>query len=605
MNMVKTSVLVLGAFLVSVGSAGETLRGDITAAVRAAGQSVAVVSSQGNAAGQPNDLTNGGWKNERYLSSKATGPLSLDFTVGPAFLPGEDVVVTGLTFTVGGNGSNLWDDSDKRMPKAFTVSGSNDGGATWTTIVSVGSFTDYATSSHATELHTYSGTVSFANWTSYREYRIEITESTGPSNYFIQLSEVALLGYYGGTVVQPEPAFVDLTAGARAAGAQTLESNAGDAGSSYAIAKLADGLYGYNNNRYLTNQETTKALWDARLPVTIDYTFGEAYARGADVVVTAYTIDVDQAHGYSLSRLPKDWELQGWDGTAWQTIDRMTGFAGWEDVMHANENEDDGQDHEHYSYTFSIVNSVSYRKYRLSVTKVNDRSDSRDYFQLTELQLWGYADAGIAGKVGLKAEPRDLHITEEASKGCFTPVLTVSEYDQTENLHAGTVDCLFDRDFSSRLLARMGVDGDENAYFPLTIGYEIPRTYLTGKDIVLKRYSLFSRTDAGQYDKRVPKSWTLQGLAEDGRWIKLDRQSGFTDWRQDGVRYFAIFELADNNLAFRSYRLLISEVAGSSDFSGHTGMRQVLLYEIEFDGQWGMNIGGPLPRPSGLTVVFR
>lgn len=604
MNMVKTSVLLLEALLVSVGIAGETLQGDITAAVRAAGQSVGVVSSQGNAAGTPNDLTNGKWKNERYLSSEATGPLSLDFTVGSAFLPGEDVVVTGLVFTVGGNGSNLWGDSAKRMPKAFTVSGSNDGGVTWTTIVSVGSFTDYATSGHATELHTHSGTVSFANWTSYRKYRIAITEATGSSNYFIQLSEVALLGHYGGTVVQPEPVFADLTAGARAARAQTLVSNAGDAGSSYAIEKLTDGLYGYNSNRYLTNMETTKELWDAGSPVTIDYTFGETYARGADVVVTAYTIDVDQAHGYSFNRLPKDWELQGWDGTAWQTIDRMVGFTDWQTVMHANEA--DGQEHPHWSYTFSIANSVSYRKYRLSVTKTYDRSKSNgDYFQLTELQLWGYADAGIAGKVGLVAEPRDLHITEEAFKGAFTPVLTISAYDQTENLHAGTVDCLFDRNFASRLLARMGVDGDEKAYLPLTIGYEIPQTYLTGKDIVLKRYSLFSRTDAGQYDKRVPKSWTLQGLADDGRWIKLDRRNGFTDWKVDGVRYFATFELAGNCLAFRSYRLVISDVAGTSDFSGHTGMQQILLYEIELDGQWGMNIGGPLPRPSGLTVVFR
>lgn len=573
---------------------GAMQSGDITAAVREAGGSVAVASTQGSAVNSAEILTNGRWSGERYLSSESTGPLSLDFTFDDGFCPGKDIVVTGISFVV-----STYQDYDKRMPKSFSVYGSNNGGETWAHIVFCESFTDYAT-----EGNTYSGTVSFHNWKSYRKYSIRIAESIGQTSYFIQLGEVAFHGYYGGTVVRPDPVRVDLTAGARAAGAQTIESNAGNATVNTPLSMVVDGVYGYNNNRYLSNATSTKTLWDAGAPVTIDYTIGEAYERGADVIVTGYTLDCDKAFTSSLARLPKDWELQGWDGTVWNTIDRMVGFADWQEVMRVNES--DGVEHPHWSYTFSISNSVSYRKYRLAVTRPNDRLNSGDYLQLTELQLWGYADADIEGTVGLAASPHDMHITADGVKGYFSPVLTVSDYDRSEGVSQGIVANIFDGSYKSSFLVRLGVDGDEGCYCPFVIGYEIPVSYLAGKDIVLKRYSLYSRTDGfGQYDKRMPKTWKLQGQAEDGRWITLDKKSDFSEWQSEDGRYFANFLVPENDLSFRSYRIVVSSVAGTSTYQSHTDMQQMLLYEIELDGWWGMGIGGAVSAQPGLSIFVR
>lgn len=208
----KFAVFVASVIVSFVGSA-VTQQGDITAAARG---KVTVEASLADYYNDPGKLVNGHWKNERYLSASPTGPLSLDFTFGDTFIPGEDIVVTGLTFIVGGNGSNLWGSFAERMPKVFTVSGSNDGGATWTRIASYASFTSYAVSSDPAELHTYSGSMSFANWKSYRTYRIDIAEATDSTGYFVQLGEVAFLGFYGGTVVRPDPVKIDITAAARA-----------------------------------------------------------------------------------------------------------------------------------------------------------------------------------------------------------------------------------------------------------------------------------------------------------------------------------------------------------------------------------------------------
>ena len=135
---------------------------------------------------------------------------------------------------------------------------------------------------------------------------------------------------------------------------------------------------------------------------------------------------------------------------------------------------------------------------------------------------------------------------------------------------------------------------------------EIPQTYLTGKDIIITRYSLFSETDAGQYQNRMPKTWKLQGLAPDGRWITIDKQSNFTGWqtKAENKRYYADFQIPDNKLAFRSYRLSISDVAGTSSFVPRTAMYQVQMSEIELAGEWGMGIGAEIPPREGLVVVF-
>lgn len=581
----------------------ETQRGDITAAIRAAGYTITNTVFQPDVAAKTNSyLMNGKWKGERYLSENGMGgPITFDFSIDAAFLPGEDVVVTGLTFIVGGNDTGLWGSWSARMPAAWTLQGSNDGGASWTTISTVSGFSGYAQSYDATEMYTASGTVSFCNWKSFRKYRITVTEATGSTTYFLQISEIAVHGFYGGTVVQPEPALIDITAGARAAGAQTYVSNAGEANAWLILSSMFDGVFGYNSNRYLSDQTTTKALFDKGDPVTIDYTISDTHAREADVVVTGYSIDVDQIFTGSKARLPKTWELQGWDGSAWVTIDSHAGFTDWQTVQ--VKNEADQVEHPHYAYTFSFTNSVSYRKYRLSVSEVVDRVSGSNYFQLTEFQLWGYVDADLAGRVGTTTEGMDLDITA-CGRASFVPTTSCSSYDNiTEAVSAGNVTNLFDGNISAGFLARLGTDGNETVYIPFHINYTIPDTYLPNKEIVLKSYTFTSKTNSlAQYVNRAPKSWTVEGYAE-GRWRTIDVQKDFTGWQTgDNHRYYATFPIPENKLACHAYRIVIQSVTGTSSYGGRDAMHQFLLYEIALGGKWGVGIAEPPPPEPGTLI---
>ena len=592
----STATAVLFVCLAATIHAGSTQTGDITAAIRTAGGTIAVTAPGSGMS----EMVNGKY-NDRYLSvSGDMNPVTIDFDFGTSFLPGEDIVVTGLTFFVGGNSkTELWGNWDKRLPKSWTLSGSNDGEA-WTPISTVNGFTSYG-NGMVGDQKVYTGGVSFANWRSYRQYRLYVSENTGNATYYLQLTEVVFSGLYGGKVVQPEPERVDITAAVRAANAQTVETNAGDAGPSLNIDHAFNGIRGYQVDRYLSNSATTKGLLDAGDDITIDYVIDEKFARSADVIVTGYSIDVDQSYASTLERLPKSWKLQGWTGSSWKTIDRVTGFCDWNTIQVLNPA--NSRYYPYYSYTFSCTNSVSYRKYRLAVSEVMDRSVAGDTIQVTEIALFGYVDAGLEGKVGGGMDGMPITITKHESKGAYVPNITISKYDDTPNTFVGTVADLFDGLENTELLARMGTDADELAYAPLVIGYEMNSGCLTDKEVVLKRYKFKIRTSAGLYALRLPKIWRFEGYC-DGKWRKLDSQTGFTDWTIADGLCFAEFNLPDNKLSCRNYRLLVYDVSGVSEIDNRH-MHQLRLCEFELSGLWGTGISEPPPPPPGMMVILR
>lgn len=597
--MKKFILSILSACCLLPAWSGETQCGDITAAIRTLGGKVTVVAPATPNCG-PEYLVNANY-NDRYLSeANDFNPVTIDFDFGSAFVAGEDIVVTGLTFTVAGSTTtSYWGDYAKRMPKSWVLSGSNDG-SEWSEVVRVSGFAGYAEGKIG-EQQVYSGEVAFANWRSFRRYRLYVTESTGNATYMLQLSDVVFSGYYGGKVVQPKPVETDITAQVRAAAKQSVKTNFGATVGS--AADLFDGVFGYNNNRFLSTLVTqTESPW------TVDYIIDDAFARGADIIVTRYMLDVDKRFNDALKRLPKSWRLQGSnDGTTWQTLDEIGGFVDWELVDLGDGTVDNPNNH--YRAYFAIANSVAYRQYRLSISELN----GAEYFQLSEMQLLGYVDAGVAGHVGLVTEGNAIDVTANAARGSFVPVISVSEYDQTSaDVSAGSVENLFDRnwlgDTASPFLARMGRDGDERAYAPLKVGYEIPATYLPGQEIVLKSYSLISRTDRySQYQQRAPKSWSLDGQSPDGRWITIDRRKDFVDWQVDEERklYYATCDISGNRLAFRNYRIRFVEPTGVSIYGERTQMQQILLFEILLTGKWGRGISDPPPPAPGFSLRVR
>lgn len=585
------------ACLAFCGLAGTTRTGDITAAIRDAGESV-VVSAPGDSA---KDMVNGKYT-DRYLSVAGDmNPVTIDFDFGAAFLPGEDVVVTGLMFACGGNAtSQFWGNHDKRMPRSWVLSGSNDG-VLWTEISTVSGFDGYETVMIGGRT-VYAGCVSFVNWKSYRQYRLCVSENTGNATYFLQLTEVAFLGLYGGKI-KPPPELIDVSQAVRQAGALTCRSNAGAATPSIDVECVANGVWG-RSDRYLSSAETTKSLLDAGRTIDIDFCIGEDFSNETDIVVTAYTIDVDQSFAHARSRLPKTWVLSGSnDGKTWTRLDAVRGFCAWETKYIADEAT--AAEKPHYNYTFKFVNTASYRQYRLSVSELLDRPTSDDMFQVSEIQLFGYVDEEIAGRVGGAMTGMTFDLTMHEETGIYAPVMTLSRYETGQGTDYGSVANLFDGLSYTFLLARLGVDGDELKFAPLTIGYEMNDAYLEGKEIVLKDYTLVSRTnDIGQYQERMPATWCLEGYV-DYQWITLDARTNFNDWVSDeSHRYSRTFSLPDNILSSRRYRLRIFDTHATASAGGHSKMHQALLYKIEMSGKWGTGISRPLPL-DGATATWR
>lgn len=588
-------VLVLAASLTTIVHAGSTQSGDITAAIRAAGLSTSVVVEPSATADGTSPKLVDGLLVDRYLTACGEGPVVFNMSLPDGFVSGEDVVVTGITFCV----NTKWGSYAARMPKSWTVEGSNDG-AVWKTISTVSGFGEYSASGDV-----YRGTSSFLNWKSFRAYRITVTEATGSATYFLQISEISLLGMYGGTIVQPDPELIDVTKRVRDAGKQTCRTNAGFADASLDADCAYNGIWG-KTDRYLSNSTTTKALFDAGKSVDIDYCIDDAFCSGADIVVTAYTIysDLTQFTTTTLPRIPKSWQLQGSnDGVNWTTLDTITGFSDWGTKL--VEDERDHVDHTHYCYTFKFVNSTSYRQYRLSVSELYDRSKSGDMVQISEIQLFGYLDVEIAGKVGKTMEGMELKITAHEASGKYAPSITISQIDDTTGTHAGKVADLFDGSYNSEMLLRMGTDADELAYAPIVIGYEMNSSFLESKDIVLKSYKLVALSTAGLANRRLPKVWRLEGYIG-GTWRRLDSRRDFSDWSIDSDKkvYYAEFNLPNNQYSCRNYRLLVSEVSGLSQLDTRTAMHQLRMSEIELKGEWGTGIAKPWEPKGSFIIVW-
>jgi hypothetical protein len=81
-------------------------------------------------------------------------------------------------------------------------------------------------------------------------------------------------------------------------------------------------------------------------------------------------------------RAPRDWTLQGWDGTRWVTVDARTGETGWA-----------GQETRH----FSVSSPGAYSKYRLHITEDNDSRAVIVAVSLDRLELIGGNCDGSSG----------------------------------------------------------------------------------------------------------------------------------------------------------------------------------------------------------------
>lgn len=609
----KTTHLIVGALaMAALPLFAETLNGDITAAVRAAGLTPAISTSP--AAGQYGSCANTGLfdgivsiGDEGYPSAgqrfffqrAASGSLAIEYTVPEAFCAGEDIVVTGVVFAVGranNSGSAPFTDYKKRMPLAWTLEGSN-GAGEWEGIVAVTNQGGYALSTYNGASDVYSGSRDIANSTSYRSYRITITENTGDATYMIQLTEVKLLGFYGGSY-SSTPRKEDLTAAARGISAYTVAATnltaAMGVGGSIAMSvdKAFDGsVTSGGTDRFLATEDSTSAALAAGGAV-VEYDFRDEFRSGGDIVVTGYTLDTQTSHGggvAALRRMPKSWSFEGCDEEtgAWVVLDSYDGFGGWETR--------DVDGYSQYMVDFSFSNTNSYRKYRFRITALNGGTQ----VQFSEIRLHGYVGRSIAGAVGSgDGEGNALDITEWG-RTYFTPVLSHSDCEAV--VSGFTVTNAFNGRYRSDWVLFTLGDGD----LPFCVNYEIPGAYLPGVDFIVTNYTVSVRNDVADYMNRSPRSWRLEGYCdEQSRWVAIDRQSNYDSWVTDSDRSCrqADISISGNRHAFRRYRLRVYSVNGISSL---TQKLQLALTEVALVGMWGKGIAEEVPQPSGMMVIFR
>lgn len=602
----RKKAFLIAAVALAGSVAAITQQGDITAAVRGSGLLVSVVTPIGNAvSGSAGLLCDGvlsrqdaNWAKQRYLWNTNAGPVDFTCTIPDEFVPGEDVVVTAITFAVGSDsadGSTQHGYYAQRLPSAWTLEGSNDG-TDWTVISRVSGYSGYSQHNFENHFDTYQGTVDFHNWKSFRRYRVTVTDvvdAAGAHGYFLQLTEVKLHGLYGGEIVQPAPERIDITAAVRAAGdLRTLDSNLELWGTSYGLEKAFDGsCTTAGTDRYLASTNSTKTAL-ATGGAWISYEISGAFGRNADVIATGYTFDTQTGHGHAKARMPKAWKFQAYDGSDWVTLDS------WDDFTMYNTVTVDSA--EQFAYTFNFTNNVPYRKYRFLITEQNtgNLAESLRAIQFSELRIWGYVAADIGGtSVGLSAE-HPIDLTGASSSGFYTPV-SASSYEpmysdmKVASLFNGKV-------ISERFMVQLETD-------PLVVEYTIPDSFLPGREIVITNYVIAAFTGYNYYVNRMPRTWKLEGWCADRTgtegWHTIDSRTGFSGYVTDldARTHVASFDIPENVTSCRKYRFVFSEMQAPAD----GGNIQFQVAELFLSGRYGQGISVAPPPPKGTMVIFR
>lgn len=600
----RKEAFLIAAVALAGSVAAITQQGDITAAVRGSGLSVSVATPIGNAvSGSAGLLCDGvlsrqdaNWAKQRYLWNTNAGPVDFTCTIPDEFVPGEDVVVTAITFAVGSDsadGSTQHGYYAQRMPSSWTLEGSNDG-TDWTVISRVSGYSGYSQHNFENHFDTYQGTVDFHNWKSFRRYRVTVTDvvdAAGTHGYFLQLTEVKLHGLYGGEIVQPAPERIDITAAVRAAGdLRTLDSNLELWGTSYGLEKAFDGsCTTAGTDRYLASTNSTKTAL-ATGGAWISYEISGAFGRNADVIATGYTFDTQTGHGHAKARMPKAWKFQAHDGSDWVTLDSWDDFTMYDTVVVDSA--------EQYAYTFNFTNNVPYRKYRFLITEQNtgNLDDNLKCIQFSELRIWGYVGADIGGtSVGLTAE-HPIDLTCVSTNGYFMPVLSCSQAAMAGTMSATN---LFNGKRDDRLLVQLEND-------PLVVEYTIPDSFLPGRETLITNYAIMASTAFANYTDRMPRKWKLEGWCADRvgneGWRMIDSREDFAGYVTDtsAKTCSASFDLSANVTSCRKYRFVFSEM--QAPVSGNT---QFQVAEIFLSGKWGQGISVLPDPPKGTMVIFR
>ncbi len=327
--------------------------------------------------------------------------LRLNFTPGEL---GKIDLSTGtkiIGYTLGGYSLGTANDSPIRTPDSWIISGSNDGGATWTVL---------DTQTHASTTYTaltgVQNLVDFdlgATTGYYSQFRMDVSATQGNSDSAFQIGELAFWAAETKTVsrILPSHAFKDSTAG------QVATTGAGLTVDGTATAYLKVGAGNFNLHTGFgtaNNGEGLHKLFDGtatRDPGTKMCATGVNLSKTADANSNIFSVVVEFdaaqfADGYSLGtpqeleRSPTSWNIYGLavddtsiydlnaamnDLALWTLLGTVDSFAfNGGTLLNNFDLNNDGDAYNYYRFDFLSI--------------VSNLAGTEGAFELSELALW-------------------------------------------------------------------------------------------------------------------------------------------------------------------------------------------------------------------------
>ncbi|HEU4328161.1 MAG TPA: hypothetical protein VFS21_33805 [Roseiflexaceae bacterium] len=270
------------------------------------------------------------------------------------------------------------------------------------------------------------------------------------------------------------------------------------------------GTYGAGYEGWKAFDNSTSTIWLSNMN-TSSVSIGYEWGGGITKTVTSY--EIKYANGSCCEqRAPKNWTLQGWNGSSWLTVDTVTNQTGW------------------YSYpnrTYAVDSPGSYARYRLFVTADNYNNPTYPItlVSIAELQLFGPnsgANALVPPMTG-NTTPSGL-VTQSGIYG--------SGYEGWK---------AFDNSTSTLWLSNMNTSS-------VWVGYE----WGGGITKTVTSYEI-KYANGSCCQQRGPKNWTLQGW-NGSSWVTVDTVTNQTGWYSNPNRTFTV----DTPGSYTRYRLFIT-----------------------------------------------
>ncbi len=272
---------------------------------------------------------------------------------------------------------------------------------------------------------------------------------------------------------------------------------------------------------------TGSSMWISETwetPAWISYNFG------SNRVINRYSIT--NTNGSSLtSRAPKDFKLQGWNGSSWTTVDTRTNQTGWTSGV---------------ARTYQVQTPGSYSKYRLHITDDNDSRSGIVVISIGDLQF--------------------------QTCGCSSTV------DQVPTLSGSSLNVTTSGTYSSSYPAWKAFDsGLSGSSMWISETWETPAwiSYNFGSNRLVTQYTL--RNTNGSLTSRAPKDFKLQGW-NGSSWITVDTRTNQTGWVSGTPRTYNVSTPG----YFSRYRLRITD-----DNDSRAGVVVISLHDVQFRGCQG------------------